>query len=325
MNRRDFIAVLSGVATWPLTVNAQNRKPTVGVLWHAGSAQEEEVYLSVVQKAFHDLGYVEGRNIAFLHRFPAETPALFERFARDLVDQKVDAIIAVTARSAWEVKRATNTIPTVFVIVPDPIGTGLVDSLARPRGNLTGLSLIVIDLSGKRLELLKEAIGSLTRVGLLADLIEPAAQSFLTASRNAAATLGISTVVQEAATPDDIARAFAKFRQDGVDAAILGPGPMLFNERARIGQLALTYKLPTLVNVAEMLPHGALMSYGQDFPEFFRRAVAYVDRILKGAKVEDLPVEQPTRLKLTVNMKAARALNLIIPETLLTRADEVIE
>ena len=183
MNRRDFIAVLSGVATWPLTVNAQNRKPTVGVLWHAGSAQEEEVYLSVVQKAFHDLGYVEGRNIAFLHRFPAETPALFERFAKDLVDRKVDAIIAVTGRSAREVKRATNTIPTVFVVVPDPIGAGLVDSLARPGGNLTGLSLIGIDLSGKRLELLKEAMGSLTRVGLLADLIEPAAQSFLTASR----------------------------------------------------------------------------------------------------------------------------------------------
>jgi putative ABC transport system substrate-binding protein len=325
MNRRNFIAVLSSAASWPLTVNAQKRMPTVGVLWHAGSAQEEEVYLNVMQKAFHDLGYAEGRNIELLHRFPAETPVLFERFARDLADQKVDAIIAVTGRSAREVKRATNTIPTVFVVVPDPIGAGLVDSLARPRGNLTGLSLIGIDLSGKRLELLKEAIGSLTRVGLLADLIEPAAQSFLAASRNAAATFGISTVVQEAASPGDIARAFERFRQDGVDAAILGPGSMLFNERARIGHLALTYKLPILVNVAEMLPHGALMSYGQDFPEFFRRAVTYVDRILKGTKVEDLPVEQPTQLKLTINVEAARALDLLIPETLLARADEVIE
>ena len=319
------MAVLSAGATWPLTANAQKRLPTVGVLWHAGSAQEEEVYLSVMQKAFRDLGYVEGRNVELLHRYPAETPALFERFAKDLTDRKVDAIIAVTGRSAWEVKRATNTIPTVFVVVPDPIGAGLVDSLARPRGNLTGLSLIGIDLSGKRLELLKEAIGSLTRVGLLADLIEPAAQSFLTASQTAAAALGISTVVQEAATPDDIGRAFERFRQDGVDAAILGPGSMLFNERAWIGQLALTYKLPILVNVAEMLPHGALMSYGQDFPEFFRRAVGYVDRILKGAKPADLPVEQPTRLKLTINVKAARVLGLLIPETLLTRADEVIE
>ncbi|WP_414474359.1 ABC transporter substrate-binding protein [Microvirga sp. M2] len=325
MNRRDFIAVMGGAATWPLTANAQMRTPTVGVLWHAGSAQEEEVYLSVMQKAFRDLGYVEGRNIELLHRFPAETPALFERFAKELAGQKLDAIIAVTARSAREVKRATNTIPTVFVVVPDPIGTGLVDNLARPRGNLTGLSLIVIDLSGKRLEFLKEAIGPLTRVGLLADLIEPAAQSFLTASQKAAAALGVSTVVQEAAIPDDIAQAFARFREDGVDAAILGPGPMLFNERARIGHLALTSKLPILVNVAEMLPHGALMSYGQDFPEFFRRAVSYVDRILKGARVEDLPVEQPTRLKLTINVKAARGLSLTIPETLLARADEVIE
>jgi putative tryptophan/tyrosine transport system substrate-binding protein len=324
MNRRNFIAVPSSAATWPLTVNAQKRMPTVGVLWHAGSAQEEEVYLSVMQKAFHDLGYEEGRNIEFLHRFPAETPALFERFAKDLADRKVDAIIAVTGRSAREVKRATNTIPTVFV-AGDPIGTGLVDSLARPRGNLTGLSLTVIDLSGKRLELLKEAIGSLTRVGLLADLIEPAAQSFLTASQNAAAALGVSTVVQEVAAPDDIARAFERFRQDGVDAAILGPGSMLFNERARVGHLALRYKLPILVNLAEMLPHGALMSYGQDFPEIIRRAVAYADRILKGARVEDLPIEQPTRLKLTINVKAARALDLLIPETLLARADEVIE
>jgi putative ABC transport system substrate-binding protein len=260
VNRRYFIAILSGVATWPLKARAQTRIPTVGVLWHAGSAQEEEVYLSVMQKAFHDLGYVEGRNIELLHRYPAETPALFERFAKELAAQQPDAIIAVTARSAREVKRATITIPTVFVIVPDPIGSGLVDSLARPRGNLTGLSLIVIDVSGKRLELLKEAIGSLTRAGLLADLIEPAAQSFLTASRNAAAALGISTVVHEAAARDDIARAFEKFRQDGVDAAILGPGPMLFNERAQIGHLALTHTLPTFVNVAEMLPHGALMS-----------------------------------------------------------------
>ncbi|MGF9764257.1 ABC transporter substrate-binding protein [Microvirga sp. 0TCS3.31] len=324
MNRRDFMAVLGGGATWPLTANAQKRLPTVGVLWHAGSAQEEEVYLSVMQKAFHDLGYVEGRNIEFLHRFPAETPALFERFAKDLADRKVDAIIAVTARSAREVKRATNTIPTVFV-AGDPIGTGLIDSLARPQGNLTGLSLTAIDLSGKRLELLKEAIGSLTRVGLLADLIEPAAQSFLTASQHAASALGISTVVQEAAAPDDIAPAFERFRQDGVDAAILGPGSMLFNERARVGHLALTYKIPILVNLAEMLPHGALMSYGQDFPEIIRRAVAYADRILKGARVEDLPIEQPTRLKLTINVKAAQVLGLLVSETLLARADEVIE
>jgi putative ABC transport system substrate-binding protein len=325
MNRRDFMAILSGAVMWPTMVNAQNRVPTVGVLWHAGSAQEEEVYLTVVQKAFRDLGYVEGQTIEFLHRFPAETPALFKRYAQELVEQKVDVILAVTTRSAREVKLATSTIPAVFVAVPDPVAAGLVDNLARPQGNLTGLSMVAIDLSGKRLELLKEVLATLSRVGLLADLIEPAAQGFVIASQRAAALLGISAVVEEAQVPDDIARAFTSFRSENVDAVILGPGPMLFNERAQIGQLAFTHKLPILVSVAEMLPYGALMSYGQDFPEFFRRAVAYIDRILKGAKPMDLPVEQPPRLKLTINTKAARILNLPIPETLLTRADEVIE
>jgi putative ABC transport system substrate-binding protein len=185
--------------------------------------------------------------------------------------------------------------------------------------------MIAIDLSGKRLELLKEVLGTLSRVGLLADLIESTAQGFVIASQRAAALLGVSAVVQEVRVPDDIARAFTSLRRENVDAVILGPGPMLFNERARIGQLALTHKLPILVSVAEMLPYGTLMSYGQDFPEFFRRAVAYVDRILRGAKPGELPVEQPTRLKLTINTKAAQALGLTIPDTLLARADEVIE
>jgi putative ABC transport system substrate-binding protein len=327
MRRREFITVLGSAAAWPLHSHAQQKQrlPVVGVLWHAGSAEEEEVYLTVVQRAFRDLGYFEGRDIELKHRFPAENPALFESQARELSNLRVNLIIAVTARAAIAAKRATSKIPIVFVLSPDPIGSGLVTNFARPEGNLTGLSLNAIDLSGKRLQLLKEAVGKLTSVGLLPDPIELASRSFVTASRASATSLGIATELQEAAAPENIEHAFSTFRRGGADAVIVGPGSMFFNERARIGSLALEYKLPTLVNVAEMVPHGALMSYGQDFPDFFRRAVVYADKILKGAKPGDLPIEQPTRLKLVINAKAAQALSLTIPGSLLAHADEVIE
>jgi putative ABC transport system substrate-binding protein len=172
MKRRDYITLIGGAAAgWPIAARAQQRKdaPTVGVLWHAGSAEEEDVYLSVLVKAFNDLGYVEGKNIHLDHRFPAENPDRFQTLAQELIDAKPDAIIAVTVLGAVALRKLTNTIPIVFVLVPDPIGSGLVESLARPGGNATGLSLIFIDLSGKRLELLKEAIPNLSRVALLVD------------------------------------------------------------------------------------------------------------------------------------------------------------
>jgi putative tryptophan/tyrosine transport system substrate-binding protein len=327
MRRREFVTVLASAAAWPLHSHAQQiqRIPVVGVLWHAGSAEEEEVYLTVVRRTFGDLGYFEGKTIKLEHRFPAEDPARFESQARELSELEVDLIIAVTARAAIAAKRVTSKIPIVFVLSPDPIGSGLVTNFTRPEGNLTGLSLNAIDLSGKRLQLLKEAVGKLTSVGLLPDPIELASRSFVTASRTAAISLGIATELQEAAAPKDIGHAFSTFHRVGVDAVIVGPGPMFFNERVRIGSLALEYKLPTLVNNAEMVLHGALMSYGQDFPDFFRRAVVYADRILKGTKPGDLPIEQPTRLKLVINANAAQTLSLAIPGSLLARADEVIE
>jgi putative tryptophan/tyrosine transport system substrate-binding protein len=177
MKRREFIASIgSAAAAWPLAARAQlssNKIPVVGVLWHAGSAEEEEVYLSVLVKAFNDLGYIQGKNIVLEHRFPAENPERFRILARDLVDAKPDVIIAVLTLGAVELKKLTDTIPIVFVLVADPIGFGLVKSLSQPGGNATGTSLMTIDLSGKRLELFKEAVPNLSRVAILTDVTDP--------------------------------------------------------------------------------------------------------------------------------------------------------
>jgi len=329
IGRRQFISALGGAAAaWPLTARAQQslkKVPVVGVLWHAGSAEEEGVYLNVVLKAFSDLGYVEGQNIKLEHRFPAEQPDRFQTSARELVDIKPGAIVAVTVLGAVELKKLTSTIPIVFALVPDPIGAGLVESLARPGGNATGLSLMTNDLSGKRLELLKEAVPNLSRVAFLVERADPNRVRAIKTNQVAAEALGILQWAAEIATADDIEPVFAKIAQERADGVAWAGGGLLFVERARMGAAAMAYRLPAMVSVAEEVPYGPLMSYGQDLPDYFRRAVVYTDKILKGAKPADLPVEQPTKLKLVLNLKTAKALGLTVPNTLLVSADEMIE
>ena len=327
MRRREFIRLIGGAAAaWPIAARAQQSKniPTVGVLWHAGSAEEEDVYLSVLVKAFNDLGYVEGKNIHLDHRFPAENPDRYRTLGQELIDAKPDAIVAVTLAGAVALKKLTSTIPIVFVLVPDPIASGLVESLARPGGNLTGLSLMSVDLSGKRLELLKEAVPNLSRVALLLDLFSPNKEGQIKANQTAAEALGISLWPAEVPAPDEIEPVFSKIAQDRADAVMRGAATFLFNGRARVGAAALAHRLPIMTYIAEEVPHGFLMSYGQDFPDYFRRGVAYTDKILKGAKPADLPVEQPTKFKLVLNLKTAKALGLTFPQTLIVSADEVI-
>jgi putative ABC transport system substrate-binding protein len=326
MKRRDFVVGFTAAATWPFAARAQQPKkiPRIGVLWHAANADEEDVYLSVLTKAFGDLGYVDGKSIQLEHRFPDEQPDRFRAFAREFVETKVDAIVAVTALGAKEAKQATNTIPVVFVADPDPVGSGLVESLAHPGGNATGLSLMAIDVTGKRLGLFKELVPNLSRVAIMVDPRDSAAPRFRAAYEKAAKPLGISTQIVEVTTSDGIEQAFSAIAQDGLDGAALA-GPMLLNQRVRVGVSALAHRIPTLSGVAEMVPHGLLLSYGQDFPDFFRRAVGYADKILKGAKPADLPVEQPTRFKLVINLKTAKGLGLTIPPSLLITADEVID
>lgn len=327
MRRRDFIAVCGAAAAWSFAARAQQARkvPRIGILWHAGSVEEESDYLPVITKAFHDLGYIEGKNIVLEHRFPAEQPDRFRLYARELVESKVDAIIAVTPIGAKEAKLASSTIPIVFVLGSDPVGDGLIDSLGRPGGNITGLSIMSIDLSGKRLSLLKEAVPSLSRVALLADPRDPVSQRVVSAYANAAKSMSLSLQSFDVVAPDDIEHAFAAIARDGLNGVIVGPGSMMFNERARIGSSALAQKMPTEVINGEMVKFGPLLSYGQDFPDYFRRAVAYVDKILKGARPADLPVEQPTRFKMVLNLKTAKLLGLDAPASLLLIADEVVE
>ena len=327
MRRRDFTALIGSIAaTWPFAARAQQAKriPRIGVLWHAANAEQEDVYLTVMTKAFTDFGYVDGKNILLEHRFPDEQPDRFRAFAQEFVESKVDVILAVTTLAAKEAKQATKTIPIVFVLDPDPVRSGLVDNLARPGGNATGLSMMSIDVAGKRLEMFKALVPNLSRIAILVDPRDPVAPRISAGHEKAAKALAVSTQTFEVTTPDEIDRAFSTISHDGFQgAAVLGP--LLFNERVRIGESARRHKMPTMSAIAEMVPHGLLLSYGQDFPDFFRRSVGYVDKILKGTKPADLPVEQPTRFKLVISSKLAKDLGLTIPPSLLATVDELIE
>lgn len=245
--------------------------------------------------------------------------------ARELVEAKADAIIAVNWLGAVELKKLTSTIPIIFVLVADPVGIRLIESLPRPGGNATGLSLMMTDLSGKRLELLKEAVPNLSRVAYLVDRTDPFKERAIKANQSAAEALGISLLAAEIAAADDIEPVFAKIAHERADGVAWAGGGLLFVERARMGAAALRHRLPAIVAVAEEVPYGLLMSYGPDVPDYFRRAVGYADKILKGAKPTDLPVEQPTKFKLVLNLKTTNALGLTVPNTILVNADEVIE
>ena len=296
------------------------------MLWHAGSAEEEDVYLSVLVKAFNDLGYVEGKNIRLEHRFPAENPEQFRKLGQELVDAHPAVLMAITSFGAVTLKKLTSSIPIVFVFVPDPLGFGLVNSLARPGGNATGPSLMAVDLSGKRLELLKQVVPGLSRVALLTDpKTDPSRERTIKNHQAAAEALGVTLWNEDIAGPEDVEPVFAKIADDHADGVVRGTsGGLFFNLRARIGAAALAHKLPVMAYIAEEVPSGYLMSYGQDLPDFVHRAVAYADRILKGANPADLPVEQPTKFKLVLNLRTASALGLGFPQSLLLSADEMI-
>jgi putative tryptophan/tyrosine transport system substrate-binding protein len=327
MQRREFIALLGGTAAvWPLASRAQQRKamPRVGVLWHAANAKQEEEYLGALTKAFHELGYFEGKNIELEHRFPAEQPERFRALAQELAESKVDVIVAVTGLGAREAKRATGTIPIVVVADPDPVGNGLVESLARPGGNVTGLSLMIPDVSGKRFALFKEIVPKLARVAVVLDPRDAFSKAAGAGNERAAKAAGVLIQTFDVTTSDEIEQAFSAIARDGFDGAYV-VGPPMYNERVQVGASAMAHKVPTFAANAEQVAYGLLLSYGPDFPDHFRRAVGYVDKILKGAKPGDLPIQQPTRFKLVINLKAAKALGLSVPPLLLATADEVIE
>jgi putative ABC transport system substrate-binding protein len=328
MRRREFITLLGGAAAWPLVARAQQRRrtPRVGVLWHAGSAEEETIYLGAFQQGLNGLGYFDGQTISLEHRFPNEQPERFMSLAAELASLKVDVLVAVTRAAAVAAQRATTTIPIVFIVVPDPVGTKLVNSLARPGGNVTGLTHIAVELSAKRLALFKESFPRMSRVALVVNANDQQGMHrYIDETQTAAAALGLTVVPVEVRSLGDLTSAFDRIVAAGLEGAVLPADGLFYQGRATLAQLALARRLPLVVYSRETLEAGALMSYGADQRAIFRRAAVYVDKILKGDKPADLPVEQPTKFEFLINLKTAKALGLDIPPTLLARADEVIE
>jgi putative ABC transport system substrate-binding protein len=328
MRRRDFLVVLGvAVPAWPMAVQAQKtgRLPTVGVLWHAGSAEEEAANFTGLMEGFTSSGYVEGRNINFAHRFPNEVPERFRAMAAELVSLNVDVLVAVGNNAAPYAKNATTTIPVVFSLVGDPVGLKLVDNLAHPQGNVTGLSNFSAELIPKRLELLKEMIPGLSRVAVLANANASVSRRYIELSHAAAIQLGLTAQTFEVRSPQELEVAFNAMTDAGMQALTANADGLAFTYRAVIAKLALVHRLPLAVWSRVTLEAGALMSYGVDNLAITRRTAVYVDKILKGVKPRELPVEQPTKFQFLINLKTAKALDLNIPLFLQQRADEVIE
>jgi putative ABC transport system substrate-binding protein len=294
------------------------------VLWHTANEREEATFLSALQQGLADNGYIKGKNIEVLNAFADGHYDRFEALAKDLIDANGDVIVASVGPAALGAKRASAKIPVVFVTAADAVGEHLVDSLAHPGGNLTGFSTMMSDLTAKRLQLLKDCLPRLSSVVLLYNPSSPVAAKDIAEVQAAARSLNATLSLVEAREPNLLEEAFLTISQRRPDAMIIGVDAMLYNERKRTAELAAQYRLPAIAG-GEAALAGMLMSYGADLPDLFRRAANYVDKILKGAKPGDLPVEQPTKFDLMVNLVTAKALGLTVPPSVLARADKVIE
>ncbi|HZN31232.1 MAG TPA: ABC transporter substrate-binding protein [Xanthobacteraceae bacterium] len=326
MKRRAFITLLGGAAAaWPLTARAQQpaRLRTVGFLGAAGPAVASHWLAAFVQR-LHELGWSEGRNVAFEVRWAEGRRERATEFAAEFVRRKVDVIATWATMPALVIKQATSDIPVVFALATDPVGVGLVASLARPGGNVTGLSAFNVDIAGKRVELLREVVPRLERLAIMANVGVPDSATELRAIQAMARTFGITVSPLEIQREEDIAPAFDSLK-GGAEGLFVVGDPLTFLHRAQIIARALNERLPTTCAIREFVAAGALMSYGTNFPDLFRRAAEHVDRILRGTKPADIPVEQPIKFDFAINLKTAKALGLDVPPMVLARADEVIE
>jgi putative tryptophan/tyrosine transport system substrate-binding protein len=326
MKRREFITLLGGAAgAWPLAASAQQpaRLPTIGFLV-AGTPSSHGRWAAALVQRLRELGWIEGRTIAIDYRWAEGSRERAAEIAAEFVRLKVDVIVTSATVVVIAAKQATSVIPIVFAAASDPVGTGLVASLARPGGNVTGLSLQFTDLAGKRLELLRTVLPDLRRLAILANASSPATALEVAEVQAMARTFGLEVAAPEVRQTEDIAPAFEALK-GRVEALYVVNDPLVDTNRVRINTLALAARLPTLHGDREHVAAGGLMSYGASFTDLFRRAGDLVDKILHGAKPADIPVEQPTKFDLVVNLITAQALGLTIPPTLLARADEVIE
>src|ERR1700730_4213889 len=325
MKRRDFLGVLGGATAWPLAAQAQpqpGKLPTIGFL--GSDASFFSPWTAAFVGRLRELGRIEGRTITIEYRWAEGRDERFAEIAAEFVRLKVDIIVTSGTPQVLAAKHATSVIPIVFAGAGDPVGSGLVASLARPGGNATGLSTQSTDLAGKRLEILREAVPGLRRLAILANVGNPAATLEMNEVRAAARTLGLEVITLEIRRGEDIAPAFEALK-GRAEARYVAIDALANASRIRINTSALGARLPTMHGSRDYVEAGGLMSYGPNVPDLWRRAAEYVDKILHGAKPGDIPVEQRTKFDFVVNLTTAKALGLDVPPMLLARADEVIE
>jgi len=325
IERRRFLATLGGAAVaWPFVAQAQQpAKPTIGFLV-AGTPLSHGQWVAAFVQRLRELGWIEGRTIAIEYRWGEGRNERFAEIADEFARRKVDVIVTSATAAVVAAKQATSAIPIVFAAAGDPVGTGLVASLARPGGNVTGLSIQQTDVAAKRLELLREVVPGLGRLAILANVGSPSVVLDMREVEATARTLGLEVTTLEIRRGEDIAPAFEALK-GRADALYVCIDPLVGTHRIRINTLALAARLPTMHATREAVEAGGLMSYGANVPDLFRFAADYVDKILRGAKPGDIPVEQPRKFDLIINLTTARALGLTIPEAFLLRANEVLE
>ena len=325
MKRREFIVLLgSAAAALPLAAAAQPKIPRIGFMGNSTAALEANL-LNAFREGLRELGYEEGRNIVIEYRWANGKYDHFPVLVAELIDAKVDAIVTAGTPAALAVKNATTTVPLVMVAVGDPIGTGLVPSLARPGGNLTGLSSVAPDLEGKRLQLLREVAPALSYVAMFINSLNPFHISSMEQARAAAQAMGIKLRPYDIRKSEDLDDAFAAIRKERPDALLILADRVFLHNRERIVDFANEQRLPNVNAYKELVEVGGLMSYGPSYEDMHKRAAIYVDKILKGAKPADLPIEQPSKFTFIVNLKAAKALGVTVPSQMLGLADQLIE
>jgi putative ABC transport system substrate-binding protein len=333
MRRRNLIALLGSAAvTWPLAARAQQGEPTrrIAVLMAIGETDPEaRPRVVALEQRLQELGWVSGRNIRIDYRWPAPltavTPDAERTFLQDLVRANPDAILATGTPLVAGLKAATSSVPIVFVQLADPVGSGVVTGLARPGGNITGFANYEYSVGGKWLEVLKEAAPQTVRVLFIVNSGNAAAHGFQQVLEGVAASLRLQVTAADVKDDADIRRAISAFARDPNGGLVIQPDQVTVLHRQVISDLAAQHRLPAIYPFRSFVTSGGLMSYGIDVPNIYRQAAGYIDRILRGEKPSDLPVQQPTKFELVINLKTAKALGLEIPATLLARADEVIE
>jgi ABC-type uncharacterized transport system substrate-binding protein len=327
MRRRAFITLLGGAAAaWPLAARAQGQPtklPTIGFLG-SGTPSTWRAWAAAFVRRLNELGWIEGRTVAIEVRWAEGRSERFAELATELVRLKVDVIVT-SGLAIPAAMQATSVIPIVFAVSSDPVGTGMVASLARPGGNVTGLSQQTVELAGKRLELMRELLPALRRLAVMGNAGSPSFALEIGQVQAAARTLGLEVAAFEIRRAEDITPVLQTIKDRAEALYVIGSDPIVTSRRTSISTLAAAARLPTMHSEREYVEAGGLISYGANFTDLFRRAGNYVDKILRGAKPGEMPVEQPTKFDLVINLTTAKALGLAVPDTLLARADEVIE